>query len=236
MHGIRNDRPLILIVEDEAEISEVLRVYLEREQFEVVCAPDGQQALVALEKWRPDLVLLDIRMPGQNGLDVLQAIRGQSEIPVIMVTAMTDDVDKLLSLRLGADDYVTKPFNPAEVVARVQAVLRRVQPPKGNKSMRLGPLVIDAESHLAYVIGAQGERQDLILTATEFRLLSFMARRPNHCLSRYELIAGCMPESDALGRVIDSHLSNLRRKLNEAGCSGLIETVRGVGYRLWPSP
>lgn len=230
--------PLILIIEDEAQIAEVVQAYLAREGFRSAYAPDGQRGLQLLQQLKPDLVLLDIRMPGQNGIDVLQAIRGQGSMPVIMLTALTDDINKLLSLRIGADDYIAKPFNPAEVIARVQAVMRRsrVASPPAQALIRLGPLVIDNAMHAAFVQSESGEPQPLALTLTEFRLLAFMARWPKRCLTRFELIDACMPESDALDRVIDSHLSNLRRKLEEARCNGLIETVRGVGYRLWPGP
>lgn len=238
MHDATGARtgPLILIIEDEEQIAEVIQAYLAREGFRSVHAADGQRGLQLLPQLQPDLVLLDIRMPGQNGIDVLQAIRGQGNTPVIMLTALTDDINKLLSLRIGADDYIGKPFNPAEVIARVQAVIRRTQmaTPATDEPVRLGPLVIDSAMHAAFVEDASGQLAPLPLTLTEFRLLAFMARWPRRCLTRYELIDGCMPDSDALDRVIDSHLSNLRKKLESAGCSGLIETVRGVGYRLWP--
>lgn len=228
--------PLILIIEDEDQIAEVIQAYLAREGFRSIHAPDGQRGLQLLQQVKPDLLLLDIRMPGQNGIDVLQAIRGQGNTPVIMLTALTDDISKLLSLRIGADDYIAKPFNPAEVIARVRAVMRRTRMATraADEPIRLGPLIIDSAMHAAFVQGDSGQSIPLSLTLTEFRLLAFMARSRKRCLTRHELIDGCMPESDALGRVIDSHLSNLRRKLEDAGCRGLIETVRGVGYRLWP--
>lgn len=230
--------PLILIIEDEDQIAEVIQAYLTRDGYRVIHAADGQRGLQLLAQVKPDLVLLDIRMPGQSGIDVLQAIRGQGNTPVIMLTALTDDINKLLSLRIGADDYIGKPFNPAEVIARVQAVMRRAQPasPTADQPLRLGPLLIDTAMHAAFVQDQDGNSAPLSLTLTEFRLLAFMARWPRRCLTRYELIDGCMPDSDALDRVIDSHLSNLRRKLENSGCRGLIETVRGVGYRLWPGP
>lgn len=234
--AVAHNGPLILIIEDESQIAEVVQAYLAREGFRSVHATDGQRGLQLLQQVKPDLVLLDIRMPGQNGIDALQAIRGQGNTPVIMLTALTDDINKLLSLRIGADDYISKPFNPAEVIARVQAVMRRtrVSPQSTKDLVRLGPLVIDNAMHAAFVQDEDKQTTPLSLTLTEFRLLAFMARWPKRCLTRYELIDGCMPDSDALDRVIDSHLSNLRRKLEEAGCNGLIETVRGVGYRLWP--
>lgn len=227
---------MILIIEDEAAIAEILEAYFLREGFRTQHCDNGQWGLQILRQRRPDLVILDIRMPGQNGIDVLQAIRAEGSTPVIMLTALTDDLNKLLSLRLGADDYISKPFNPAEVVARVHAVLRRSLAPRDAKEERLhlGNLFIDQAGHSAFVLADDGTRIPLPLTLTEYRLLAFMIRKPRRCMTRQELIENCLPESDALDRVIDSHLSKLRRKLSDAGCGQLIETVRGVGYRLWP--
>lgn len=229
--------PLILVVEDEPAIASVLTAYLERDGLRTRTAQDGVQALQLFRQIRPDMVLLDIHMPGMDGIDVLRAIRDDSQTPVIMVTALVDDVDKLLSLRLGADDYVVKPFNPPEIVARVRAVLRRTQAaPASAKSrvIRVGQLEIDAQAHSAVAYDSNGRAQALPLTLTEFRLLSCLAAQPRRCFSRTHLIEHCLPESDALERVIDSHLSKLRRKLQLAGQEGLIETVRSIGYRLWP--
>lgn len=227
--------PLILIIEDEAEIAEIVEAYLRQDGFATLVASDGQKGMQYFQKHKPQLVLLDIRLPGQNGLDMLQAIRAENSTPVIMLTALTDDVNKLLGLRLGADDYITKPFNPSEIVARVRAVLRRSAnniPAANSASLQIGRLIID---HNAYTVAWQnnhGSPEILPLTLTEFRIVAFMARYPKRCFSRFELIDACLPESDALDRVIDSHLSKLRRKLQEAGCDNYIETVRGVGYRL----
>lgn len=229
------NEPLILIIEDEAEIAEIIEAYLRQDGVNTLCASDGQKGMQYFQKHHPHLVLLDIRLPGQNGLDILQAIRALNPTPVIMLTALTDDVNKLLGLRLGADDYITKPFNPSELVARVRAVLRRtiVHLPATNSNTQIGRLSID---HNAYVVSWRddnGKTEVLPLTLTEFRIVAFMARHPKRCFSRFELIDACLPESDALDRVIDSHLSKLRRKLQDAGCESFIETVRGVGYRLW---
>ncbi|WP_280188672.1 response regulator [Delftia sp. PS-11] len=228
--------PLVLVVEDEPGIASVLTAYLERDGLRSRMAQDGQEALQLFRQLRPDLVLLDIHLPGMDGIDVLRAIRDEGQTPVIMVTALADDVDKLLALRLGADDYVVKPFNPPEVVARVRAVLRRTQARKSPAPapIRVGPIEIDAEAHSAVVYDEAGRAQPLPLTLTEFRLLACLAAQPRRCFSRSHLIEHCLPESDALERVIDSHLSKLRRKLQLAGQEGLIETVRGIGYRLWP--
>lgn len=224
----------ILIVEDELEIAEILQLYLQQDGFQSVHASDGRVGLQLARRVDPALILLDIRLPGQNGIDVLQSLRAEGEWPVIMLTALTDEVNTLLALRLGADDYITKPFKPAEVIARIHAVLRRVRHSTREESqhLQIGALRIDPEMHLAMVRDEQGQERELTLTLTEFRLLAKMARQPRRCFSRNELIESCMPESDALDRVVDSHLSKLRKKLQLAGCGDLIETVRGVGYRL----
>lgn len=228
--------PLVLVVEDEPAIASILSAYLERDGLRIRMAQDGEEALQSFRQLRPDLVLLDIHLPKVDGVDVLRMIRNDSEVPVIMVTALADDVDKLLALRLGADDYVVKPFNPPEVVARVRAVLRRTQakPAAIAAPIRVGPIEIDVEAHNAAVYDSAGHATPLALTLTEFRLLACLAAQPRRCFSRAYLIENCLPESDALERVIDSHLSKLRRKLQLAGQEGLIETVRGIGYRLWP--
>lgn len=229
--------PLILLIEDEPEIAEILEAYLRRDGFRTAYAPDGMEGLKLFRRLHPALVVLDIRLPRQNGIDILQTLRAESNTPVIMLTALTDDINKLLSLRLGADDYIAKPFNPAEVTARIQAVLRRSgsAPAVAAARIRVGPLLIDPDMHAVMVEDSDGQATSLPLTLTEFRLLAFLARQPRRCFSRYELIDACLPESDALDRVIDSHLSKLRRKLEQAGCDNYIEAVRGVGYRLWPA-
>ncbi|MEG0148587.1 MAG: response regulator [Comamonas sp.] len=228
--------PLVLVVEDEPSIASILNAYLERDGLRARVAQDGEQALQLFRQLRPDLVLLDIHLPKVDGVDVLREIRNEGQAPVIMVTALADDVDKLLALRMGADDYVVKPFNPPEVVARVRAVLRRTKTPAAAVAapLRVGPIEIDKEAHSALIYGDDGLAIPLSLTLTEFRLLACLAAQPRRCFSRAYLIENCLPESDALERVIDSHLSKLRRKLQLAGQDGLIETVRGIGYRLWP--
>ena len=227
----------ILLVEDEIDIADILQLYLQNDGFNCAHATDGRRAMELFRRVKPDLVLLDIRLPGQNGIDILQTLRAESPVPVIMLTALTDDINKLVSLRLGADDYISKPFNPAEVVARVHAVLRRTsgiyqQQTKEASLLKVANLLIDVSRHRVTVEHGDNS-SELALTLTEFRLLEFLARQPERCFSRFELIDACLPESDALDRVIDSHLSKLRKKLTEAGCADMIETVRGVGYRLW---
>lgn len=229
--------PLVLVIEDEQGISSILAAYLERDGMRVQLAQDGHEAVQFFNQYQPDLVLLDIHLPHVDGLDVLRAIRSHGQTPVIMVTALADDVNKLVALRMGADDYVVKPFNPAEVVARVRAVLWRSQPHSESREpapIRVGALEINEQDHIAVVYDSKARPKPLALTLTEFRLLSLLASQPKRCFSRSYLVDNCLPESDALERVIDSHLSKLRRKLQLAGQDNLIETVRGVGYRLCP--
>jgi DNA-binding response OmpR family regulator len=230
---------MVLVVEDEPGIADILIAYLQRDGLRTCTAADGPAALEVFRRMRPELVLLDIHLPGMDGIDVLKHIRGDGDTPVIMVTALADDVDKLLALRMGADDYVVKPYSPAEVVARVRAVLRRTggaarAQAQAAAPIRVGRLEIDTQAHIALSRDDGGALQPLPLTLTEFRLLACLAAQPRRCFSRGHLIETCLPESDALDRVIDSHLSKLRRKLQDAGNGELIETVRGVGYRLWP--
>lgn len=224
---------LVLVVEDEPGIASVLDAYLRREGLRSCTVGDGLQALRLFRELKPDLVLLDLNLPGMGGLEILREIRTEGVVPVIIVTALTEDIDKLVGLRLGADDYVAKPFNPAEVVARVQAVLRRSNLPRESVPIRVGNIEIDEQSHVAQVRLDAGNVVSLPLTLAEFRLLACLAAHPRRCFSRAYLIEHCLPESDALERVIDSHISKLRRKLQLAGQGDLIEAVRGVGYRLW---
>lgn len=226
--------PLILIAEDEAEIADILDAYLSRDGFRTVRAENGRVALDLHLALRPDLVLLDIKMPILDGYEVLTEMRRRGDTPVIMVTALEEDIDKLLALRLGTDDYVVKPFNPQEVVARVRAVLRRTQGAGADRPLHVGAVTIDPGTHVARVEGQGGAARILDLTLTEFRLLAHMARAPQRAFGRAELLDACMPESDALERTIDSHISNLRRKLDAAGAADFLENVRGVGYRLAP--
>lgn len=224
---------LALIAEDDAEVASILDAYLMREGLRTVRAGDGLTAIDLHRKLKPDIVLLDVKMPKSDGYEVLAAIRQQGETPVIMVTALDEDLDKLQALRIGADDYVVKPFNPLEVVARVKAVLRRVQGQGAAASvLRVGPLEVDEVAHVAFVEIAKHGRVRLDLTLTEFRILAHMARAPSRVFTRAELIDACFPDSDALERTVDSHASNLRRKFDAAGAAGYLEGVRGVGYRL----
>ena len=224
---------LVLIIEDEPEIVDIVRAYLARDGMRTASAGDGREGLRQHLALKPDLVLLDVQMPEPDGWQVLAELRRRGDTPVIMLTAHDQDLDKLLALRVGADDYVVKPFNPAEVVARVRAVLRRSRAGgTGNAGMlRCGPLEIDLDTHQARAV-ADGASTLLQLTLTEFRLAVYLARNPQRVVSRAELLAGCLPEGDALERTVDSHISKLRRKLEDAGVAGMPYSLRGVGYRM----
>jgi two-component system, OmpR family, response regulator AdeR len=199
---IMDTTPLILIVEDEPHIAQVLDGYLRRDGFRTELASDGEKALALHQASRPDLLLLDVKLPKLDGFEVLRRIRerGDHSTPVIMVTAMAEDLDKLLGLRLGADDYVVKPFSPLEVVARVKAVLRRATPKASSQApLRLGRLEIDHQATLARV-----DDQRLDLTLTEFKLLEHLCRNRRRTFSRSELLEAALPESDALERAVDA--------------------------------
>lgn len=233
--GLNNPSAVILIVEDEPEIAEILSAYLLRNGMRTIYAENGQKALELHTSHKPDLILLDVQMPKLDGWQVLSEIRHRGDTPVIMLTAMDQDIDKLMGLRIGADDYVVKPFNPAEVVARVQAVLRRVGTKTANKELnvlRLDNIEIDLENYQVFVLN-EGKSTGLNLTLTEFKLLVHLARKPKRVYSRGELLAACLPEGEALDRTVDSHMSKLRKKLESADVYGIPTGVRGVGYKFW---
>jgi two-component system alkaline phosphatase synthesis response regulator PhoP len=223
----------ILVVDDDREIVRLVRTYLEQNQYEVLTAYDGETALHILRRERPDLVLLDLMLPDRNGWDVTRVVRGDvslAAMPIIMLTARVEDHDKIVGLELGADDYVTKPFNPHEVVARVRTVLRRAQgEPALPRVIEVDGLSIDLDRHQVQVDG-----QPVHLTPTEFALLRALAEQPGHALTRAEMIEKGLGYSyEGLERTVDSHVKNLRRKLDEVGeAACLVETVFGVGYRL----
>ncbi len=223
----------ILVVDDDRDIVRLMRGYLEQNGYEVLAAYDGETALHILRREHPDLMLLDLMLPAPDGRDVTRVVRGDGTLaamPIIMLTARVEDHDKIVGLELGADDYVTKPFNPGEVVARVRAVLRRVQgEPSPSRVLQCGELIIDLDAHRVQV-----DDQPVHLTPTEFALLRALAEQPGRALTRLELIEKGLGYSyEGLERTVDSHVKNLRRKLGEVGGAGhLVETVFGVGYRL----
>lgn len=222
--------PLVLVVEDEPQIAQMIVQYLLRGGFRTQQALDGLQAVTMQRSIQPDLVLLDIQLPGINGIEVLKRIRATSNTPVIMLTALGEDLDKLEALTLGADDYILKPFSPIEMVARVKAVLRRSALSAGTNTgpIRLGPLEVDVRETLVKIAGKR-----LSLTPSEYSILEHLALHPNSTVSRSELLEVIVSDSEVHERIIDAHMSNLRRKFIAAGALEMIETVRGIGYRLW---
>jgi two-component system alkaline phosphatase synthesis response regulator PhoP len=223
----------ILVVDDDHQIVRLLRATLKQAGYKVCVAYDGEMALHVLRRERPDLVVLDLMLPDRDGWDVTHAVRGDAvlaHIPIIMLTARVEHHDRIAGLELGADDYVTKPFHPGELLARIRAVLRRVQGgPTASQVIRAGDLMVDLDAHRVEVRG-----QAVHLTPTEFGLLRALAEHRSHALTRSEMIERGLGYSyEGLERTVDSHVRNLRRKLSSAGApEDLVETVFGVGYRL----
>jgi DNA-binding response OmpR family regulator len=217
----------ILVVEDEEDIASVVRAYLERDGFRVVWASRGTEGLQALEQNDVRLAILDLQLPDTDGLDLCRAIRSCSRLPVVMLTARDEEIDRVTGLELGADDYVTKPFSPRELVARVHAVLRRAEPENEEDVLAAGDVVLDRRSRSATVAGA-----DVELTAREFDLLWHLAERPGVVVGRERILERVWGLSFPGGtRTVDVHVGQLRRKLDRPA---LIRTVRGSGYKLVP--
>ncbi len=220
----------ILVVEDDAKMVNLLRLYLEREGYAVVATYDGQSALEAAERARPSLVVLDLMLPHLNGVEVCKQLRAASDVPILMLTAKVDEVDKLIGLSLGADDYVTKPFSPREVVARVKAILRRASREEPKKVLTHGTLEMDVDRHRVTVAGTE-----VRLTPIEFKLLQAFLESPERAFSRDQLLNRiyAFHEVDVVDRTIDVHVGKLREKLGDDPVSPrFIATVRGVGYKL----
>ena len=217
----------ILVIEDEEDIASVVRAYLERDGFRVVWAERGTEGLEALERHDVRLAILDLRLPDTDGLDVCRAIRSFSRLPVLMLTARDEEIDRVTGLELGADDYVTKPFSPRELVARVHAVLRRAEPETDEDVLTAGDVVLDRRQRTAAVAGSEVE-----LTAREFDLVWHLAERPGIVVGRERILERVWGLSFPGGtRTVDVHVGQLRRKLDRPD---LIRTVRGSGYKLVP--
>jgi DNA-binding response OmpR family regulator len=223
------DMARVLVVDDEPRIVQLVRDYLERAGFAVSVARSGSEALMRARQDRPDLIVLDLGLPGLDGLEVTRRLRRDSGVPIIMLTARDDETDKVVGLELGADDYVTKPFSPRELTARVRAVLRRHDRDAGAEVIHAGDLVLDVPRLRAKVAG-----HPISLTATEFQLLAALARQPGRVFTRSQLldaIHGVAYES--YERAIDAHVKNIRRKLEpDPRAPRHLLTVYGVGYRL----
>jgi DNA-binding response OmpR family regulator len=219
----------ILIIEDEVELVKVLRSYLEQSGYQVIEAQRGDKGLTLWQQQQPDLVILDLNLPGMDGLDVARHIRQKGDTPILMLTARVEEIDQIVGLEVGADDYVTKPFSPKVVVARVRALLRRASAGRTPEPMiRIADLEIDVNAHTV----RRGD-QEIDLTPTEFNLLVAMASQPGRVFSRYQLLEAVQGVAyEGYERTIDAHIKNLRAKLEkEPKHPQYIETVFGVGYR-----
>lgn len=220
----------VLIIEDEIELSNILKAYLERAGYAVLMAGRGDEGLNLWQSEQPDMVLLDLNLPGMDGIDIMRKIRQKDITPVIMVTARVEEVDRLLGLELGADDYITKPFSPREVVARVKAVLRRVGKSLDTQVavIHIADLTIDMDAHIA-----RQSDQELDLTPTEFSILATMGAQPGRAFSRLQLLEASQGVAyEGYERSIDAHIKNLRAKLgDDSKDPKYIETVFGIGYR-----
>jgi two-component system, OmpR family, response regulator len=222
----QSPRGLVLVVEDERPIADLVRMYLDRDGYGVHVEYDGAAGLAAARKLRPVACVLDIRLPGLDGTEICRRMRESGDwTPVIFLTARDDEVDRILGLELGADDYITKPFSPRELVARVKAVLRRTAgPPDGERVRQVGPVTLDPGRREVTVDGGS-----VALTSTEFDLLAFLMNRPGRVFGREELLASVWGYAAHAGtRTVDVHVAQIRAKLG--GAAGVIRTVRGVGY------
>ena len=221
----------ILIADDDPEITRLVRSYLEQAGYRVVVAKHGAEAWQMIRHTKPDLLVLDVMMPHKDGWEVTRMVRGEAksaDLPILMLTARIDDLDKIIGLELGADDYLTKPFNPRELVARVRALLRRSRPINSQNSVRIGELELNPQQRIV-----TRNDQELDLTPTEFQLLKLFMENPRTTLTRDELLEKALGyQFGGLDRTLDSHIKNLRRKIGDDGReTHYIETVYGVGYR-----
>ncbi|MEM9132148.1 MAG: response regulator transcription factor [Actinomycetota bacterium] len=218
----------VLVVDDEPRITGLVRDYLDQAGFGVVEAADGETALARFEQHRPAAVVLDLGLPGIDGLDVLRRLRTMSDVPIVILTARSDETDRVVGLELGADDYVVKPFGPKELVARIRAVLRRVQTVPETEVYGAGGVQVDTAKMRVTVDGAEVD-----LTPTEFQLLATLVRQPGRVFTRGQLLDAVHGVSfESYERAIDAHIKNIRRKIeHEPRTPRLILTVHGVGYR-----
>ncbi|TRZ96734.1 MAG: DNA-binding response regulator [Dehalococcoidia bacterium] len=218
----------VLVVDDDVKTVELVKLYLNRDGYRVLAAYDGAEALRLARERRPDLIVLDLMLPGMDGLEVCRTLRDESDVPIIMLTARTTDEDKLAGLSLGADDYVTKPFSPRELAARVRAVLRRLPGERGPAEIKRGKLTLNFLKQEASVVG-----RPLNLTPTEFKLLGVLIKEPGRVFSRAELVEKALGyDYEGFDRTIDVHILNLRRKLEvDPKHPKYIKTAYGAGYK-----
>lgn len=218
---------LILVVDDEPKIARLARDYLEKNGYRVLTSGDGQSALTTARREKPDLVILDLMLPNIDGREVCKILRRESDVPIIMLTALAEEVDQITGLEIGADDYITKPFSPRALVARVRALLRRSKGEiKAPTIIRVGGLEVDSERYTVTFNGSAVK-----LTPNEFKLLQLLASRPGQTLTREQLLDDLHGIASSFDRSIDSHIKNLRKKLETASGQTMIETVYGIGYR-----
>jgi DNA-binding response OmpR family regulator len=220
----------VLVVDDEPQIVKVVKAYLEKAGFQVATAVNGPAALAAFEREKPDFMILDLNLPGMDGLDVCRTVRRQSDIPILMLTARVEEMDKLIGLEIGADDYVIKPFSPREVVARVRTILRRSSAAPAQKEIiQSGDLEINLEDHTVKIAGRTVE-----LTPTEFDILVVLARQPKRVFSRLQIMEQAQGSAfEGYERTIDAHIKNIRIKIEPDPKKPIfIHTVFGVGYKL----
>lgn len=223
---------LILVVDDEPKIVRLARDYLEKNGFRVTTAADGQSALTVARREKPDLIILDLMLPILDGREVCKVLRRESDVPIIMLTALAEEVDQVTGLEIGADDYITKPFSPRAMIARVRALLRRTRGGvKAPSIIRVGGLEIDAERYSVTFKDAT-----IKLTPNEFKLLQLLASRPGQTLTREQLLDDLHGAASSFDRSVDSHIKNLRKKLEAASGEAMIETVYGIGYRFIETP
>jgi two-component system, OmpR family, response regulator BaeR len=217
----------ILIVEDDKKIAKILSEYLEQANYNVSILTRGDTVVSDVLKKPPDAILLDLMLPGKDGITICREIRSFSNVPILILTAKVEEIDRLIGLEYGADDYICKPFSPREVIARIKAVLRRSYPETAEEKLIVGPITVNIESHRATI-----DNTDLHLTPNEFELLRIMVSRPGYVFTRSQLVSnvqGC--DYDGYDRTIDSHIKNLRKKVDELlPGNNIIHTIYGIGY------
>ncbi|WP_299845345.1 response regulator transcription factor [uncultured Roseovarius sp.] len=223
----------ILIIDDDPQIRDVLRIALKQAGYAVAEAGDGAEGLAKARRGKSDLIVLDIGLPEMDGLELCRTLRAEHDTPILFLTARDEEIDRVLGLELGGDDYVTKPFSPRELIARIRAILKRSNSgavTSASQPLNRGALRLDPERHLCIVAG-----QSVTLTNREMALLSHLMARPDHIATKAQLTDAVYgPSIHVSDRTLDSHLRNLRAKLAEAGCDEAIETVHGVGIRMGP--
>ncbi len=221
----------ILVVEDEPKIARIVKDYLENSGYQATLLAHGNDVIPQIQKSMPNLIILDIMLPGKDGMEICKEIRKFSTVPIIMLTAKVEELDRLIGLELGADDYICKPFSPREVVARVKAVLRRTQPEPLSDQLLSGPIVLDRIKHQVTI-----NNKELSLTNSEFELLTVFMEQPDRVFSRNDLISMVQGYNfEGYDRTIDSHIKNLRKKIDQQlPGQKMIQTVYGVGYKFSP--